>query len=148
LEDNDVSTTIHDYLTLTEQQRDAVRTAVRSLATRSRERYADLLAAEAVLAARTVYPDTALLVFSLGEDVTGTTAMLVAAYDRTGTRLWHVEQDDEWPDESEVSDLIAAALDWCSDDHHPVPGRSGEREPVRVRAARRRPRPPVAGNEG
>src|SRR5439155_4606291 len=48
-----------------------------------------------VLAAKAVYPDVHRLVFRLGEDVTGTTATLVAAYDRTGGLLWHVDRDGE-----------------------------------------------------
>ncbi len=103
--------TIKDYLTLTSDQRDRVRTAVRSLAVRSNEHYCDLLAAEAVLAARTAYPDTTRLVFTLGEDITGPTAMLVGAYNRAGELLWYIDRDGEWPDESQVTDLLAAAAD-------------------------------------
>jgi hypothetical protein len=117
LEDNDM-TTVHEYLTLHPAQRDRVRSAVRDLADRTNERYADLLAVEAVLAARAVYPDTHRLVFRLGDDVTGTTATLVAAYDRAGGLLWHVDRDEEWQDESEVTDLLAAAVDWC-DGYYP-----------------------------
>jgi hypothetical protein len=113
-----MSGTVHHYLTLNPGQRDSVRTAVRYLAVRSGEHYAELLAAEAGLAARTAYPDTARLVFSLGEDITGPTATLVAAYTRDGTQLWHVDQDDEWPDESRVTGLLAAAADWL-DGYHP-----------------------------
>jgi len=117
LEDNDM-TTVHEYVTLNPAQRDRIRSAVRDVAVRSNERYADLLAAEAVLTARAVYPDTHRLVFRLGEDITGTTATLVAAYDRAGGLLWHVDRDGEWPDESLVSDLLAAAVDWY-DGHFP-----------------------------
>jgi hypothetical protein len=85
---------------------------------RGNEHYADLLAAEAVLTARAEYPDTHRLVFQLSDDITGTTAMLVAAYDRNATLLWHLERDDEWPDESQVTDLLAASADW-SRDYHP-----------------------------
>jgi hypothetical protein len=112
LEDNDM-TTVHEYMTLGPAQRDRVRSAVRDLAVGTNERYADLLAAEAVLTAKAVYPDVHRLVFRLGEDVTGTTATLVAAYDRDATRLWHVDRDGEWPDESEVTDLLAGSVDWC-----------------------------------
>ena len=105
-------TTMHDYLTLNPAQRDRVRSAVRDLAVRTNERYADLLAVDAVLAARAVYPGTHRLVFRLGDDVTGTTATLVAAYDRTGAPLWHVERNEEWEDESELTDLLAACVDW------------------------------------
>jgi hypothetical protein len=112
LEDNSMSTTVHEYQSLTPAQRDRVRTAVRDVAVRTNERYADLLAAEAVLTAQAVYPTVHRLVFNLGEDVTGTTAMLVAAYDRAGGLLWHVDRDGEWEDESQVTDLLAAAVDW------------------------------------
>jgi len=105
-------TTVHEFVNLDPVQRDRVRSAVRDLAVRTNERYADLLAAEAVLTARTVYPGIHRLVFRLGEDVTGATATLVAAYDRTGDLLWHVEHDEDWQDESEVTDLLAAAADW------------------------------------
>ena len=50
--------TIDEYLTLSPAHRDRVRVAVRDLAVRANERYAGLLAAEAVLAARTTHPDT------------------------------------------------------------------------------------------
>jgi hypothetical protein len=118
LEETDVPSTIKDYLTLTSDQRDRVRTAVRSLAVRSNEQYSGLLAAEAVLAARTEYPDTTRLVFTLGEDITGPTAMLVGAYNRAGELMWHIDRDGEWPDESQVTDLLAAAADWF-DGHRP-----------------------------
>jgi len=117
LEANDVNTTIDEYLTLSPTHRDRVRVAVRDLAVRANERYAGLLAAEAVLAARTTYPDTHRLVFRLADDITGTTATLVAAYNRTGALLWHADHDGEWPDESEVTDLLAASVDWY--DGHP-----------------------------
>ena len=61
-----MNTTIDEYLTLGPAHRDRVRVAVRDLAVRANERYAGLLAAEAVLAARTTYPDTHRLVFRLG----------------------------------------------------------------------------------
>src|SRR2546423_3643075 len=129
-------TTVHEYVTLNPAQRDRIRSAVRDVAVRTNERYADLLAAEAVLTARAVYPDTHRLVFRLGEDVTGTTATLVAAYDRAGGLLWHVDRDGEWPDESQVSDLLAAAVDWY-DGHYPVHRRPRGHRPRRVRTARR-----------
>jgi hypothetical protein len=28
---------------------------------------------------------------------------------------WHVDLDDEWPDESLVSDHLATAAHWCTD---------------------------------
>jgi hypothetical protein len=110
--------TLQQYLTLKPAQRDRVRSAVRDLAVRGNEHYADLLAAEAVLTARAEYPDTHQLVFQLSDDITGTTAMLGAAYDRDATPLWRLERDDEWPDESQVTDLLAASAD-RSRDYHP-----------------------------
>jgi len=113
-----MSTTVQEYMTLNSTQRDRVRSAVRDVAVRTNERYADLLAAEAVLTAQAVYPGIHRLVFRLGDDVTGTTATLVAAYDRTGGLLWHVDRDGEWMNESQVTDYLAAAVDWY-DGHHP-----------------------------
>jgi len=69
-----MNTAIDTYLTLTRQQRNGVRTTVRSLSVRARDYYADLLAAEAGAAARDVFPQLARLVFTLGEDVTGPSA--------------------------------------------------------------------------
>ena len=113
-----MSTTVQEYMTLNSTQRDRVRSALRDVAVRTNERYADLLAAEAVLTAQAVYPDAHRLVFLLGGDIAGPTATLVAAYDRTGARLWHVDHDEEWEDESEVTDYLAAAVDWY-DGHYP-----------------------------
>ena len=48
----------------------------------------------------------------------GGTAMLVGAYNRAGELLWHIDRDGEWPDESQVTDLLAAAADWF-DGHRP-----------------------------
>ena len=101
-----MNTTIDEYLTLSPTHRDRVRVAVRDLAVRANERYAGLLAAEAVLAARTTYPDTHRLVFRLADDITGTTATLVAAYNRTGALLWHADHDGEWPDESYANPAV------------------------------------------
>src|SRR5439155_13158252 len=97
-----MSTTVQEYMTLNSAQRDRVRSAVRDVAVRSNEHYADLLAAEAVLTARALYPGVHRLVFRLGEDIGGATVTLVAAYDQCGTRLWHVDRDGQWPDESSV----------------------------------------------
>jgi hypothetical protein len=114
-----MNTAICAYLTLPRQQRDSVRSTVRSLAARAGEHYADLLAADAGAAAREVFPQLARLVFTIGEDVLGPTASLVAAYDIAGHRLWHVEHDDEWPDESDVTDKLTGAYEWRSDSRVP-----------------------------
>ncbi len=75
--------------------------------------YARLLAAEAGIAARVVYPTVARLVFRLTDDVCGASATLLAAYCHDGRRLWHIDVDDEWPDESLVTDHLAAAASNC-----------------------------------
>ena len=76
-------------------------------------RYASLHAAEAGIAARAVYPAVGRLMFRLTADVFGTSATLVAACTARGHRLWHIDTSDEWPDESLVTDHLAAAADWC-----------------------------------
>lgn len=103
------------YTRLPKSTRDHVRTAARTQAARAARRYADLLTAEAGLAARAVYPHVARLVFRLTDDLDGTCATLVAAYTAAGRRLWHIDTGDEWPDESLVTDRLAAAADWCDD---------------------------------
>ena len=72
-------------------------------------RYASLHAAEAGIAARAVYPAVGRLMFRLTADVFGTSATLVAACSARGRRLWHIDTSDEWPDESLVTDHLAAA---------------------------------------
>lgn len=103
------------YTRLPKSTREDVRTAARIQAARAARRYADLLAAEAGLAARAVYPNVAQLVFRLTDDIDGLCATLVAAYTAEGRRLWHIDTSDEWPDESLVTDHLAAAADWCDD---------------------------------
>jgi hypothetical protein len=120
-------TAIDAYLTLSHQQRDRVRTTVRSLAVHASWHYADLLAADAGTAAREVFPQLGRLVFTIGEDVLGPSASLVAAYDTAGNRLWHVEHDDEWPDESDVTDKLTAAYEWGAD--HRLPFRQAREGP-------------------
>jgi hypothetical protein len=62
-----------------------------------------------------VYPDVARLVFGLSDEIDGACATLLAAYDAAGRVLWHIDTDDEWPDESLVTDHLAAAADWNPD---------------------------------
>lgn len=107
------------YTRLPDATREDVRTAARTQAARAAEHYADLLAAEAGIAARTAFPNVAQLVFRLTDDIGGPSATLVAAYTADGRRLWHVDTDDEWPDESVVTDHLAAAADRC-DDYFPA----------------------------
>ncbi len=108
------------YTRLPDATRDSVRTAARTQAARAAERYTDLLAAEAGIAARAQFPHLAQLVFRLTDDVDGPSATLIAAYAANGRRLWHVDGDQEWPDESLVTDHLAAAADWCPDGYFPA----------------------------
>ncbi len=101
------------YTRLPESTREDVLAAARKQAKRAAERYADLLAAEAGIAARAVFPAVARLVFRLTDDIDGPSATLVAAYTAQGRQLWHIDTDEEWPDESLVTDHLAAAVDWC-----------------------------------
>ena len=103
------------YTRLPESTREDVLAAARKQAKRAAERYADLLAAEAGIAARAVFPALARLVFRLTDDIDGPSATLVAAYTVQGRQLWHIDTDEEWPDESLVTDRLAAAADWCDD---------------------------------
>ena len=103
-----------------DDRRGSVRATVASLATRLHRHYTDLLAAEAAIAARRVYPDTTRLVFTLTDDATGPSAMLIAAYNSAGRRLWHIDHDGEWPDESDVTDKLTAASHWCRADVFPA----------------------------
>jgi hypothetical protein len=100
------------YIRLAEPVREQTLAAARRQAQRTAAQYARLLAAEAGIAARAVYPHVARLVFRYADDVTGSSATLVAAYTAGGRRLWHLDIDDEWPDESLVTDHLAAAADW------------------------------------
>jgi len=91
--------------------REQLRITARSRAVRAAQHYADLLVAEAAIAARLVYPTVGRLVFRLSNDVFGAAATLVAAYRGDGQQLWHMNTGDEWPDESLVTDHLAAAAD-------------------------------------
>ncbi|GAA4731818.1 hypothetical protein [Phytohabitans rumicis] len=108
------------YMSLPDRERETVLGTARQAAEHADAGYADLLAAEAAVAARRTRPQVARLVFSMDEDVTGSSAALVAAYDRAGRRLWHVDLDDEWPDETLVTDMLAAAWDWYRGDCYPA----------------------------
>ncbi len=114
-----MSSTINDYLRLSQEDRDAMRTNAHSLLVRARESYTNLLAAEAMIAARKTLPNAARLVFSVGDDVFGPSVSLVGVYDSAGKRLWFIEWDDEWPDESEVTDLLASAVDYGDSRYDP-----------------------------
>lgn len=103
------------YPHLPESTRIDVLAATRKQAEQAVQRYADLQAAEAGIAARNVFPDLARLTFRLTDDIDGPSATLIAGYTAQGRRLWHVDADEEWPDESLVSDHLAAAADWCPD---------------------------------
>ncbi len=89
--------------------------AGRGQAERTAEHYARLLAAEASTAARAVYPTASRLVLRLTDDVLDSKATLVAAYTTQGRQLWHIDTDEEWPDECLVTDRLAATADWCPD---------------------------------
>jgi hypothetical protein len=103
------------YTRLAATTREQTLAAARTRAQQAARRYAELLAAEAGIAARAVLPTVAQPVFRLTDDVFGPSATLVAAYGNTGRLQWHIELDDEWPDESLVTDLLAAATRWCHD---------------------------------
>ncbi|HKT05667.1 MAG TPA: hypothetical protein VJT31_39645 [Rugosimonospora sp.] len=103
--------TATDYPHLPETAREEIRGAARARAEQATEDYADLLAGEAGVAAREVFPTAARLVFRLSNDVFGATATLVAAYAADGQQLWHTDTGDEWPDESRVTDHLAGAAD-------------------------------------
>ena len=111
--------TTPDYRQLSEAAREQQRAGARTLALQAAQRYADLLVAEAGIAARAVYPTAGRLVFRLTTDVFGASATLVAAHTADGRQLWHIDTSDEWPDESLVSDYLAAAAD-VLDDYFPV----------------------------
>jgi hypothetical protein len=100
------------YIRLPDPVREQTLAAAHQQAQRAAAHYARLLAAEAGIAARAVCPRVARLVFRLPADITGPSATLVAAYTADGQRLWYLDTDDEWPDESLVTDHLAAAADW------------------------------------
>lgn len=110
-----------EYLRRPQREREQIRASLRETATRARRTYAELLAAEAGIAARCRYPNLARLTFTLSADAEGVSAMLVGAYTATGRRLWHVDHDEEWPDESLVADRLAAAYQWWADLFDPAP---------------------------
>jgi len=74
--------------------------------------------------ARAVYPTAGRLVFRLSTDVFGASATLVAAYTADGRQLWHLDTSDEWPDESLVTDFLAAAAEML-DDYFPTVDAAG-----------------------
>ncbi len=106
------------YVLLAEAVREQLRRTARTLADNAALRYADLLVAEAGIAARAVCPTAGRLVFRLSTDAFGASATLVAAYTADSRQLWHVDTDDEWPDESLVTDYLATAAE-VSDDYFP-----------------------------
>jgi len=107
------------YTQLPQATREHRRANARSLALRAARDHADLLAAEAGIAARAVYPTVSRLVFRLSSDVFGATATLIAAYTADGGLLWHVDTGDEWPDESLITDHLATAAE-VLDDYFPT----------------------------
>ena len=112
-------TTQSGYIRLSKTTREQTLEAARTQAQRAAAQYARLQAAEAGIAARAVLPTVARLLFRLTDDctdaVTGPSATLIAAHGNTGRLQWHVDLDDEWPDESLVTDHLAAAAQWCHD---------------------------------
>jgi hypothetical protein len=134
--------TISGYTRLPDTTRENTLAAARRQAERAAEHYARLLAAEAGIAARAAYPTVARLVFRLTDDVTGPSATLIAAYTAHGRQLWHIDTDKEWPDESLVTDHLAAAADWCDNTFNVVDTHSdgeyryvpdiGARPPARI----------------
>jgi hypothetical protein len=108
-----------DYTRLPEAAREHLRGTARTTAQRAARPYADLLA-EAGIAARAAYPTARRLVFRLSTDVFGASATLVAAYTADGRQLWHLDTSDEWPDESLVTDFLAAAAEMLDDYFPPV----------------------------
>ena len=118
------------YTRLPKTTREDVLAAAHKQAERAAERYAQLLAAEAGIAARAVFPNLARLVFRLTDDVSGPSATLIAAYTAHGRQLWHIDTSEEWPDDALVTDHLAAAADWCDDyfeaiDTDDIDGRGG-----------------------
>jgi len=117
---------IAGYTRLPDATREQTLAAARKQAEQAAEHYAQLLATEAGIAARAVYPAVARLMFRLADDVFGSSATLVAAYTAKGRQLWHIDIDDEWPDESVVTDHLAAAADWCDDYFEAVDAGDGD----------------------
>lgn len=114
------------YIRLSDPVREQTLAAAHQQAERAAAHYAELQAAEAGIAARAVFPNLARLVFRLTDDVTSPSATLIAAYTADGRRLWHIDTDDEWPDESQVSDHLAAAADWCEDSFERIDADGGD----------------------
>nr|BFE56380.1 hypothetical protein GCM10020063_009060 [Dactylosporangium thailandense] len=103
------------YVRLPKPVREQTLAAAREQAQRAAARYAQLLIAEAGIAARAALPTVAQLLFRRTRDVSGASVSLVAGYDSTGQLQWHADRDDEWPDESLVTDLLTAAGHWFAD---------------------------------
>jgi hypothetical protein len=103
-----------DYNHLPEAVREEARIEARARAMAAAQRYADLLVAEAGIAARAVIPDVSELTFRLTTGDVGLSVSLIAADAADGRRLWHVG-NGEWPDESLVTDYLAAAATWFKD---------------------------------
>ena len=101
------------YTHLPTTARERALTDARTQVEHATRRYAQLHAAEAGIAARAVHPAVGRLTFRVTADIFGTSATLVAAHTHRGRRLWHIDTSDEWPDESLVTDHLAAAADWC-----------------------------------
>jgi hypothetical protein len=102
------------YIRLPDAVREAVRATARTQAVVAIEHYADLLAAEAGIAARALFPELTRLLFRITDDINGPGVSLVAAYASDKRQLWNADIRD-WPDESLVTDRLAAAIDWCDD---------------------------------
>jgi len=110
-----MANTTTGYLLLSDAARGETLAAAGQQAQRAAAHCAQLHTAQAGIAARNVFPHLARLVFRLTDDVTGPSATLVAAYTGGGRRLWHIDAGDEWPDESLITDHLAAAAHW--DEH-------------------------------
>lgn len=105
--------TLHDYLQLNEKNRIGMRIDIHDQLTRTKKLYADFLAAEAVMVVRKVEPSAARLAFSISDiDPLGISVTLLAVYDAAGNQLWDWDfAENEWPDESEVTDLLGSAAE-------------------------------------
>jgi hypothetical protein len=112
---NPTNEATRDYAALTTEQRDAVRWQARREAEKAMRRYANLAATEAGIGARCIYPTLTKLAFTVGDDGEGGLCIsLVTAYGPAAEVLWNQDSDDEWPDESEVTDMLEAAYDWAA----------------------------------